>query len=561
MIGRWNDLKRPATEVQPHPNQTQDFGYNHPAMLRTQLYGDPDGLFLHDVVLASCRKHPQKTALIDTSCGRRLTYAAYGEHVEALARGLIAAGLRRGEVLAIFLSNSWEFCVAYHATTLAGGIPTLLNPSYREREVCYQMGNSGAAFLITDRSYIDGINLAGLPNLRRVYCTREQARGAEAFSDLLKTTSATLSHPDGDSNQVLAALPYSSGTTGLPKGVMLSHRNLVANVYQLLGPRATALHFDDTILCFLPLYHIYGLNVMLNPALILGATLVLMPRFGVPQLTQLLGDEGVTMIPLVPPAMNALCQAAEAGQFPKQHRLRWVKSGAAPLAPELARRFTELTGIPVCQGYGMTEASPVTHIGYLEPELYRPDSIGQPLAQTECRVIGEADPEISAGDSGEVREGEPGELVMRGPQFMKGYWKEPDATAAALRHGWFWSGDIVTRDREGFYRVVDRRKEMIKYKGFPVAPAEVEAVLLEHRAVRECGVVGRPDAAAGEIPVAFVALRDGFASGKKMEEELCSFVAERLTSYKQPREVHFVEVVPKTASGKILRRELRQLIH
>jgi acyl-CoA synthetase (AMP-forming)/AMP-acid ligase II len=227
----------------------------------------------------------------------------------------------------------------------------------------------------------------------------------------------------------------------------------------------------------------------------------------------------------------------------------------------LARRFTELTGIPVCQGYGMTEASPVTHIGYLEPELYRPESIGQPLAQTECRVIGDADPEISAGDTAEVPEGEPGELVMRGPQFMKGYWKEPDATAAALRHGWFWSGDIVTRDHEGFYRVVDRRKEMIKYKGFPVAPAEVEAVLLEHPAVRECGVVGRPDAAAGEIPVAFIALRDGFVTGKKMEEELCGFVAERLTSYKQPREVHFVEVVPKTASGKILRRELRQLIH
>jgi acyl-coenzyme A synthetase/AMP-(fatty) acid ligase len=160
----------------------------------------------------------------------------------------------------------------------------------------------------------------------------------------------------------------------------------------------------------------------------------------------------------------------------------------------------------------------------------------------------------------EVRSGEPGELVMRGPQFMQGYWKEPDATAAVLRDGWYWSGDIVTRDAEGFYRVVDRRKEMIKYKGFPVAPAEVEAVLLEHPAVRECGVVGRPDAAAGEIPVAFVALRDGFASCKKMEEELCAFVGERLTHYKQPREVHFVEVVPKTASGKILRRELRQFI-
>jgi acyl-CoA synthetase (AMP-forming)/AMP-acid ligase II len=336
--------------------------------------------------------------------------------------------------------------------------------------------------------------------------------------------------------------------------------NLVANVYQFLGPRATPLNASDIVLCFLPLYHIYGLNVMLNPSLMLGATLVLMPRFGVPQLVQLITEEGITMMPLVPPAMNALCLAAEAGQFPRDHNVRWVKSGAAPLAPDLPRRFTALTGILVCQGYGMTEASPVTHVGFLEPEIYRPDSIGHPLAQTECCVIGQADVEISAGAMAEVPEGEPGELVMRGPQFMLGYWKEPDATAAVLRDGWYWSGDIVTRDSEGFYRVVDRRKEMIKYKGFPVAPAEVEAVLLEHPAVRECGVVGRPDAEAGEIPVAFVALRDGFVSCKKMEEELSTFVADRLTRYKQPREVHFVEVVPKTASGKILRRELRQMI-
>jgi long-chain acyl-CoA synthetase len=258
--------------------------------------------------------------------------------------------------------------------------------------------------------------------------------------------------------------------------------------------------------------------------------------------------------------MNALCLAAEAGKFPKDHRVQWVKSGAAPLAPELPRRFTALTGILVCQGYGMTEASPVTHVGYLEPELYRPDSIGHPLAQTDCRVIGQSDLETSAGNMAEVAADEPGELVMRGPQFMLGYWKEPEATAAVLRDGWYWSGDIVTRDREGFYRVVDRSKEMIKYKGFSVAPAEVEAVLLEHPAVRECGVVGRPDAVAGEIPVAFVALRDGFGSGGKMEDELSAFVADRLTHYKQPREVHFVESVPKTASGKILRRELRQLI-
>jgi long-chain acyl-CoA synthetase len=530
------------------------------AMLRTQLYADPNRVFVHDAVLASCRRHSEKTALVDTSCGRRITYAEYGETVEALARGLVAAGLKPGEVIAIFLANSWEFCTVFHAAMMAGGIPTLLNPSYRDREVRHQLGNSGAAVLITDGTNIDGIDLAGIPNLRRVYCTREQGSGSEPFSNLLKAVTAKLPGLDGTSEDTLAALPYSSGTTGLPKGVMLSHHNLVSNVYQFLGTRATPLNSNDNILCFLPLYHIYGLNVMLDPSLILGATLVLMPRCNVGQLMSLITEESITMLPLVPPAMNALCLAAEAGEFPKNHRVHWAKSGAAPLAPDLPRRFTALTGIVVCQGYGMTEASPVTHVGYLEPELYRPDSVGHPLAQTECRLMATADPAGSAGSVEEAPAGEPGELVMRGPQFTRGYWKDPEATAAVLRDGWYWSGDIATRDSEGFYRIVDRRKEMIKYKGFPVAPAEVEAVLLEHPAVRECGVVGRSDTAAGEIPVAFIALREGFATGRKMEEELCGFVADRLTHYKQPREVHFVEAVPKTASGKILRRELKKLI-
>ena len=280
-----------------------------------------------------------------------------------------------------------------------------------------------------------------------------------------------------------------------------------------------------------------------------------MPRFNIPQLLALIVDEYVTMMPAVPPALNAMCQAAEAGQFPSNHRLRWVKSGAAPLAPELARRFTELTGILVCQGYGMTEASPVTHVGYLEPELYRPESIGQPLAQTDCRVVTATD-----ADETEAAPGEPGELVMRGPQFMLGYWNNPEATAAVLRDGWYWSGDIVTRDADDFYFVVDRRKEMIKYKGFPVAPAEVEALLLEHPAVRDCGVVGRPDACAGEIPVAFIVLREGSVASSKLEQELCGFVAERLTPYKQPRQIHFVDALPRTPSGKILRRELRKIL-
>ncbi|HYL14175.1 MAG TPA: AMP-binding protein [Terriglobales bacterium] len=519
-------------------------------MLRTQLYADPAGRFLHDVILDSCRRFPRKTAIIDSSCGRRLTYGEYGELMENLARGFVAAGIRPGEVIAIFLTNSWEFCVAYHAATLAGAVPTPLNPTYREREVRYQLENSGAVLLITDSPFIKDLDLSGLPKLRRVYATRQTVPGMEDFAVLLRPAPGPLPRPSESSEKILAALPYSSGTTGLPKGVMLSHFNLVVNVYQFIGPRCSAFAPDDVMLCFLPLYHIYGLNVLLNPALILGATLLLMPRFVVPQLLDLMVSEGVTAMPTVPPALNALAQAAEAGQFPKTHRLRWVKSGAAPLAPELARRFTALTGVLICQGYGMTEASPVTHVGYLEPELYKPESIGQPLVQTDCRVLDENDQEVGPGERGE--------LVMHGPQFMLGYWKEPGATAAVLRDGWYWSGDVVSRDEQDFYYVLDRRKEMIKYKGFPVAPAEVESVLLEHPAVCDCGVVGKADAAAGEIPCAFVVLREGISSSGKLKEELCSFVAERLTHYKQPREICFIDAVPKTASGKILRRELKK---
>ena len=521
-------------------------------MLRTQLLADPAGLFVHDVVLKSCRRNPGKIALVDTSCDRRLTYAEYGELVESLARGLVSAGLAPGEVVAIFLPNSWEFAITYHAATLAGGIPTLLNPAYREREIRYQLENSDATFLITDAPLIEGINLAGLPKLRRVFTTRQERAGCERFASLLRPASSSvkLPQPSADSARTIAALPYSSGTTGLPKGVMLSHYNLVANVYQLLGPGAAILNAADVMLCFLPLYHIYGLTVGLTLSLSLGATLVLMPRFDVQKLCALVVQEGVTMMPMVPPAINALCQAAAAGGFPKNHRVRWIKSGAAPLAPELARRLSDLTGIVVTQGYGMTEASPVTHVGYITPEMNRPASIGQPLALTDCRILDLNDREVAPG--------EPGELVMRGPQFMLGYWKEPQATASVLRDGWYYSGDIVRTDADGFYYVLDRRKEMIKYKGFPVAPAEVESVLLEHPAVRDCGVVAKPDADAGEIPCAFVVLRENFTASTALDGELRTFVADRLAHHKQPREVHFVEAVPRTPSGKVLRRELRK---
>ncbi len=528
-----------------------------PQYRRTGLFANPEGKFVHDVVLDSCRRHAPKVAMVDTSCipARRITYAAYGEMVERAARGLVAAGIRPGETIGIYLPNCWEYGVAYHAATLAGAIPTTLNPTYRDREVHYQLESSDAVALISDGTLLKGIELSGLPALRKVYTVRAPGpSGSQPFDSLFEPAGGPpVPHPEHDSHLTLATLPFSSGTTGLPKGVMLSHFNLLANVYQTLtSGELGAISDEDVMLCFLPLYHIYGLTIGLNLALIRGCTLVLMPRFDCERSLQIAVEEGVTVTLCVPPTVLSYCQAAEQGKFPHGHRIRWIKSGAAPLAPKLARRFTAGTGIPIRQGYGMTEASPVTHMGFLAPEMYRPESVGAPVAQTDCRVVDE--------NGNDVAPGEAGELVMRGPQFMQGYWKCPEATDAVLRDGWYWSGDIVRVDECGQYYVIDRRKELIKYKGFSIAPAEVESVLLEHPAVRDCGVVSRTDAAGEEIPCAFVVLCEHALSTQQTASELQAFVTERLTNYKMPREIYFVQTLPRTASGKILRRELRKLV-
>jgi len=526
-----------------------------PDTKRTQLYDNPEGKFLHDVVLASCRQRGEKIAIIDTSCtpARRISFAGFGEMVEQAARGLVAAGVRPGDRIGIFLPNCWEFGAALHAITLAGAVPTPMNPTYREREVCYQLETCDAVALFTDGALLHGINLAGLPTLRHVFTTRTHCAGALPFSELLQPHPAVgLPQPTHDSRLALAALPFSSGTTGLPKGVKLSHHNLVANVYQTLVPgEVGAISDEDRLLCFLPMYHIYGLTVALNLSLIRGCTLVLMPRFDCERSLSLIAEQAITLGFCVPPALLAYCHAAEQGRFPRQHGLRWVKCGAAPLLRELAWRFINATGVPIRQGYGMTEASPVTHMGFLDPPRYRPDSVGGPAALTECRVVDE--------NGNDVAQGEMGELVMRGPQIMLGYWKSPDATDAVLRDGWYWSGDIVRTDEQGQYYIVDRRKEMMKYKGFSIAPAEVESVLLEHPAVRDCGVVSHIAADGEETPCAFVVLREGHIETQQTTDHIQAFLGERLASYKVPRELRFVQSIPHTPSGKILRRELRNL--
>src|SRR5437868_5405954 len=273
---------------------------------RTELYRDPQNLFVHDLIVEACERFAERIAIVDYSCDPplRISFSEYGDLVMRLATAL-RARFQPGDVIAIFLHNSWEFCVAYHAATLAGCIPTLLNPTFREREVQYQLENSGAVALITDSAQIKEINLSGLLKLRDVFTVRCNTAGREDFATLLQPVSKRVPKLTNDPSTILAALPYSSGTTGLPKGVMLSHTNLVTNVFQFLAPGEEATYGkDDIALCCLPLYHIYGLNVVLNPIFFVGGTLVLMPRFDETKFLQLVREEQPTFLPLVPPLMN-----------------------------------------------------------------------------------------------------------------------------------------------------------------------------------------------------------------------------------------------------------------
>ena len=349
-----------------------------------------------------------------------------------------------------------------------------------------------------------------------------------------------------DVERDLVALPYSSGTTGLPKGVMLSHRNLVCN--HIMCTSAARMTERDVLLLFLPFYHIYG-TMLMGASVASGATVCIMERFEARTALALTQQYGVTLFYAVPPVLLALTQMPELNQYDLSS-VRYIMSGAAPLPPEIARRMRELTGLLVLQGYGLTEASPLTHLNPVDnPELVRLDSVGWRVSDEEERIVATDDPTQDLGPD------EIGELLVRGPHVMLGYWKAPEETARALRDGWLHTGDIARRDEQGYVQIVDRKKEMIKYKGFGIAPAELEALLHEHPAVADCAVVPKADPDAGEIPRAFVVLNAGIAvSG----EELMRFVAERVAGYKQVRAVEFVAEIPKNPSGKILRRVLKE---
>lgn len=496
---------------------------------------------LSEFILEAARGWGDKPALIDGPSGRTLTYAQFVGGVEKLAAGLAERGFGKGDVFAIHSPNIPEYAVAFHGIARAGGTVTTVNPLYTVDELAFQLNDSGARFLVTIPLFLETAKeAAGRSKVEEVFVLGE-AEGATPFASLMATDAAP-PELDLDPKEDVLVLPYSSGTTGLPKGVMLTHHNLVANVCQCEAPHKT--DEDDVIIGVLPFFHIYGMTVIMNIALRRGATVVTMPRFDLGDFLKILQDYGVTRAYLVPPIILALAKHPVVDNFDLS-KLDVVMSGAAPLGSDLAEGASSRLDCLVMQGYGLTETSPVTHMIPDEPGKDRPGSIGFAISNTECRLV---DP-VSGKDVGPK---ETGELWIRGPQVMKGYLNNPSATAATLDdEGWLHTGDMAMVDEDGYFFIVDRLKELIKYKGFQVPPAELEAVLLSHPKIGDAAVIPVPDEEAGEIPKAYVVLKEELS-----DDEIMSYVAEHVAPYKKVRLVEKVEEIPKSASGKILRRVL-----
>jgi acyl-CoA synthetase (AMP-forming)/AMP-acid ligase II len=500
---------------------------------------------LTELVFSRLARHADKPALVDGLTGRTITYAELRHRITRVAASLARRGLRKGDVLAIYSPNLPEYAVAFHAVATLGGINTTVNPLSTVAEVGKQLTDAAAKYLLTVPELVNEAREAARDTqVREIFVFGdEDVDGATAFDSLLAGDAADLPHVSINPREDLAALPYSSGTTGVCKGVMLTHYNMVANLLQVEGTGHSS--SDDTLVCVLPLFHIYGMQVIMNCGLYMGATIVTLPRFELPVLLSVFERYGVTMAHLVPPVVLALAKHPSVEGYDLS-KLKTVFSAAAPLGEQVAHACAERLGCTVKQGYGMTEASPATHMTPPGHVWTNYGSVGLCVPKTECRIV-----EVETGR--ELGAHEEGEILVRGPQVMRGYLNRPDATADTIDpEGWLHTGDIGYADAEGCFYIVDRAKELIKYKGFQVAPAELEALLLAHPSVADAAVIPSPDNDAGEIPKAFVVARGTDASA----EELMKFVAARVAPYKKVRKVEFIEQIPKSPSGKILRRLL-----
>jgi acyl-CoA synthetase (AMP-forming)/AMP-acid ligase II len=500
---------------------------------------------LTEFVLGTAAARGDKPAFIDGPTGRTVTYAQFVALVRRVAAGLAARGFSKGDVLGIYSPNVPEYAIAFHAAASLGGTITTVNPLYTVRELAQQLTDCQAKYLLTVPMFLE--------NARNAAATVASVREIIVFGEAEGTTpfASLLTHGDEppqvsiDPLNDLVALPYSSGTTGLPKGVMLTHHNLVAELSAANGrPDIVFPGEQDTLLAFLPFFHIYGIVMFLTFALWRGATVVSTPRFDLEQYLEMVQKYGVTYLHLVPPVVIALAKHPIVDKYDLS-KAKWALSAAAPLGGPAAEAFTARLGTQLIQAYGMTEVSGATHVGSCTPGKIKPTSGGTLLPNTECVVV---DP--ASGES--VKRGAQGEIWVRGAIVMRGYLGRTAETAATIdADGWLHTGDVGYVDADGDTFIVDRVKELIKYKGLQVAPAELEAILLGHPAVADVAVIPSPDEEAGEVPKAFVVVKTPTPA-----EEIMAFVAARVAPHKRIRRVQFTDAIPKSASGKILRRTL-----
>lgn len=491
-----------------------------------------------DVVLGRDGAYADRPALVDGVSGRALTFGDLREQVRRVAAGLSRRGIAKGDVVAIWAPNMPEYAVVLHAVARLGAILTTINPAYTVAETAFQLRDAGAGTLVTTAELA--------PRAREVAALAGRAIDIitiDAGVDLPSLASIAI---DADPPAVsidpvsdVVALPYSSGTTGLPKGVMLTHRNIVTNLLQM-----DALESRDVraLAAVLPFFHIYGLVIIMSFGLMRGATLVTLPRFDLEAFLRILQQWPIALAHVVPPIVVALAKHPMVDRYDLSG-VKWLFCAAAPLGPELTAAVETRLSVRVRQGYGMTEASPITH--FTAPGSERPGKVGRLVPGTEGRMV---DP-LTGTDVGV---GERGEVWVRGPQVMKGYLNKPDATAQTIdADGWLHTGDIGVVDEDGNLEIVDRLKELIKVKGYQVAPAELEALLLTHPGIADAAVIPVADDEAGERPKAIVVARDGLTAA-----EVVAFVESQVVHYKRLAAVAFVESIPKSPSGKILRRVL-----
>jgi acyl-CoA synthetase (AMP-forming)/AMP-acid ligase II len=492
-------------------------------------------------VLHRAKELADKAALIDVPTGRSVTYSQLVDSIAIVAYNLAQRGFRKGEVIGILSPNCPEYGIAFHATATLGGVVTPINPLYTSNEIAHQLKDAGARFLVCMSMCLEKAREAAENAGIEEIFVFGNGEGATPFASLL-VDNGRASQVEVNPREDFVALPYSSGTTGLPKGVMLTHYNLVANIRQMEG----LCYFveDDTLICVLPLFHIYGLVVVLNMGLYTGASIVMLPRFDLETFLKAIQDYEVTLAHIVPPIVLALSKHPVVDNY-RMPKLKTIFSGAAPLGEDLTRACMDRLGVVVRQGYGLTETSPVTHSSPAPPRELKFGSVGVPAPNTECKIV-----DLETGAA--LLPGERGEVCVRGPQVMRGYLNQPDATAATIdADGWLHTGDIGYADEDSHFFIVDRAKELIKYKGLQVAPAELEALLLTHPSVADAAVIPYPDEEAGEVPKAIVVLKH-----KTPPETILEYVAQRVAPHKKIRHIEFVETIPKSPSGKILRRVL-----